>query len=92
MNGLAKRHCDTEGCLIWFLAKQNQRFCTDCARKRKLMQNKDSVRLQRGDPFTDMSPAMIDAIFAKALQDIRKSGVHRVEAASFDYRNRYREP
>jgi hypothetical protein len=50
------------------------------------------VRLQRGDPFTDMSPAMIDAIFAKALQDIRKSGVHRVEAGSFDYRDRYREP
>jgi hypothetical protein len=56
------------------------------------MQNKDSVRLQRGDPFTDMSPAMIDAIFAKALQDIRKSGVHRVEAASWNYASRYREP
>jgi hypothetical protein len=42
--------------------------------------------------MTDAEIAAMEARFSSALAEIRRSGVHRVEAASWNYAGRYREP
>jgi hypothetical protein len=67
--------------------------CLDCRSKRKKAQDAASKARQRDTSvWCDLPDAVIDQQFTAALAQIRRDKVHRLEAASFDYRNRYREP
>lgn len=68
-----------------------QWYCSECSTRRTKEANARSKVRQRG-PLEDLPDTEIDARFASALAEIRRSGVHRVEAASWDYTSRYREP
>jgi hypothetical protein len=91
-----KRRCLELSCPAWFVQRSNgQKFCDACAKKRKAQQNRRSQIAYKSKPQSelfDLSEAVIDAMFTTALAEIRRTKVHRLEDASFDYRNRYREP
>jgi hypothetical protein len=91
-----KRRCLELSCPAWFIQTSNgQKFCLDCARKRKLQQNRRSQIAYESKPQSelfDLSDAVVDRMFADALAQIRRDRVHRVEAASWNYAGRYREP
>jgi hypothetical protein len=91
-----KRRCLELSCPAWFVQTSNgQKFCKPCAMKRKRLQNRRSQIAYEEKPqseLMDLTDAVIDQMFSDALAQIRRDKVHRLEDASFDYRNRYREP
>ena len=98
MSLLTTLKCRTKDCPNIFPARSNgHKFCKVCAVSRKREQNRRSnVEYEKKTDMTptkvDLTDAEIDQRFTSALSEIRRSGVHRVEAGSFDYRDRYREP
>ncbi len=84
------------GCGRDFTTETKQRrYCTPCQTKNDTKAKRKYEFKQKGITFAEMSAAeeaAVDARFASALAEIRKSGVHRVEAASWNYAGRYREP
>ena len=86
---LRRRPC--KDCSRLMVGYSQQWYCGDCSRRRKQEADARSKVRQR-EPLVDISESEVDARFASALAEIRRSGVHRVEAGSFDYRDRYREP
>jgi hypothetical protein len=91
-----KRRCLELSCPEWFVQTSNgQKFCKECAKKRKALQNRRSQIAYESKPQSelfDLSDAVIDAMFMTALAEIRRSKVHRLEDASWNYAGRYREP
>jgi hypothetical protein len=91
-----KRRCLELTCPAWFVQRSNgQKFCDACAKKRKAQQNRRSQIAYESKPQSelfDLSDAVIDAMFTNALAEIRRSKVHRLEDASWNYAGRYREP
>lgn len=84
-------------CPAVFVRRSNGHKCCDaCAKKNKLAQNRRAQTVYDHknvmEPVLDLSEATIDAMFTAALAEIRRSGVHRLEAASWNYAGRYREP
>ena len=96
MTLVTRLRCRGRDCGSVFLSRSNgHKFCDDCARKRKLEQNRRSqlaYEQKLPSEIQDLSDAVIDRVFTEALREIRRSGVHRVEAASWNYAGRYREP
>ena len=97
MSLLTTLKCRTKDCQNIFPARSNgHKFCEACAVNRKREQNRRSnVAYEHKnvmEPVIDMTDAMVDRIFTAALAQIRRDKVHRLDDASFDYRNRYREP
>ena len=86
---LRRRPC--KDCSRLMVGYSQQWYCGDCSRRRKQEADARSKVRQR-EPLIDLTDAEIDQRFTSALSEIRRSGVHRVEAGSFDYRDRYREP
>ena len=86
---LRRRPC--KDCSRMMVGYSQQWYCGECSRRRKQEADARSKVRQR-EPLVDISETEVDARFAQALAEIRRSGVHRVEAAIFDYRERYREP
>jgi hypothetical protein len=80
-------------CAVLFMGHPKRRWCLPCAEKRKQHSNRKSAQVSEDKRvFVDMSPERVDRIFAMALAEIRRTRAHRLDAPSFDYRNRYREP
>jgi len=86
---LRRRPC--KDCSRMMVGYSQQWYCGECSRRRKQEADARSKVRQR-EPLVDLPDAVIDARFASALAEIRREKVHRLEDASFDYRNRYREP
>ncbi len=86
---LRRRPC--KDCSRLMVGYSQQWYCGECSRRRKQEADARSKVRQR-EPLVDLPDAVIDARFASALAEIRRSGVHRVEAASWNYAGRYREP
>jgi hypothetical protein len=82
------------GCPATFNGVPQQRYCEACKLKNKRAADMRSHQRCKAEVFymTDEEEAAVDARFTEALAEIRRSGVHRVEAASWNYSSRYREP
>ena len=89
---LRRRPC--KDCSRLMVGYSQQWYCPECSERRKKAADARSKIKQRiqEPPMTDAEIAAVDARFAQALAEIRRSGVHRVEAASWNYAGRYREP
>jgi hypothetical protein len=76
-----------------FLGHPKRKFCEACQTIRIKRQNRASAQqCEHQRVFIDLSGEHIDRLFATALAEIRRTRAHRLDAPSFDYRNRYREP
>lgn len=86
---LRRRPC--KDCSRLMVGYSQQWYCGECSRRRKQEADARSKVRQR-EPLVDISEAEVDARFAQALAEIRRSGVHRVDAESRSFAYRYQEP
>ena len=86
---LRRRPC--KDCSRLMVGYSQQWYCGECSRRRKQEADVRSKARQRG-PLEDIPDTEIDARFASALREIRRSGVHRVEAETWNFSHRYQEP
>lgn len=88
------RACSGCGRDFTALAKQ-RRYCMACLKAKEATVKRAYQFKQPGATFDELNEAQeaeVDRRFRQALAEIRRSGVHRVEAASWNYSSRYREP